>query len=326
MPLDPINQTMSPAQALAALERRLGKYRQSGAFYNFHCPFKHPEPHTQDTKYRFGVNLATGWYTCFRCQRKGLIEDAFGIVVKGAGGTPQARLVPRTPLNALAPSERPIEPFRVVPPEGDGGPLCKPVLAYLASRGIDQITAHALGIGYGNESPWYNQAIHPYYEDDDTTLAGWQGRVIHPAPGSPKVFTAKKEQWPSAMGAKEGALYLLECTREEEPVVITEGPYDALSVSRILPAVAVLGSVLHPAQARRLLRRKPSEIIVGFDSDKDSDARKAARLLKREWQGTVRLVRWPKDWDPDLDFGAMSSDQVREVLMAEWSGPFRVGE
>lgn len=311
--------SVTPAQALATLERRLGKYRESGDFYNFCCPFPHP---AKDTKFRFGVNLRTGNYYCFRCERKGRIDEILGARITGAERTPHKALALRTPL---APSSMPLPPFREIPLENDGGPLCKPVLAYLASRGISQITAHALGIAYGNDSSWYNMAIHPYYEDDDHTLAGWQGRVIAPSPGSPKVYTATKEQWPGAMGAKDGALYLLETVRKGDPVVVTEGPYDALSVGRVLPAVACLGSVLHAAQARRLIRREPAEIIVGFDADKPKAGRDAARLLKKEWRGPVRLVRWPKKWG-ELDWGAMQRFQVEEILEGPLCTQFRIGE
>ena len=301
--------TVNVREAIRLLSRRLGKSYQNGEWVNYNCPFRHEKNgvNKPDTKKRLGINLKTGWFNCHRCGRKGLVASEFGVNIEGAiptAGRREARVVER--------EEGFKRPFKTLPLPPEVSALARSVVRYLGRRGVDHLTAHVLDIGYGTKSPWIGASIHPYYKDDNETLVGWQARYTEPGTG-PKVRTSREGDLPESWGASDGALYLLETVYADNPLLVVEGPYDALSASRVMPAVACLGSVLHPAQAHRLRRRRAGGIIVGFDWDKASAARRACKTLLRAGCEDVSIIVWPKDWD-GRDWGDLSTEGVKLAL------------
>ena len=306
---------MNPDQALALLEKRLGPYRLGRDWANFCCPF------CSDIKYRFGVNLTRGNCSCWNCEKKGWVSDLFDIDFKGSTDAPTKRRL----TSVKAPPISGLDPLVWSPLPGPGEPcglLAQQAFDYLKTRDIDSVTAWALDLGYGREGPWLGTVIHPYYYDNGM-LAGWQGRYIDPGTG-PKVRTAQREDWDAVLRPQEGGLYLLDRVREGEPIVICEGPYDALSVSNVMPAVACFGSVLHPAQVRRMEKRKPSKYIIGWDPDKSVS--RAAAVLNRNSHRPVEYVSWPPNFKTlGLDFGDLDVDAVA-YLLGDCCRPWKIGE
>lgn len=293
-------------KALLWLEKRLGRWRKGKHFHNFNCPF------CGDTKYRFGVNLVTRKCYCFRCEVRGTVKKILGLHMEAGKALPGNRLAHAA--KRLAPSAEPkSRPWKELPGPGEKVPvLAEPVFAYLEGRGIDRVTAHVLGLGYGIAGKWRNRAIHPFFHNDGR-LAGWQGRAISDSMAV-KTLTTTEFDLPGCLTPDTGALYGLEGVRRGEPVVVCEGPYDALSVACVQPAVAILGSNLHPAQVRRLMKAGASEIIVGFDPDKPKAALKACATIYQHSRTIPSFVRWEDGLDGEVDFGALDSDSVAEVL------------
>ena len=310
---------MDRDSALDWLEKRLGRYRRAREFHNFCCPF------CDDSKYRFGVNLTTGRCYCFKCETKGSVKKVLGLNFRGRKVLATNRLAHRA--KGLAPSSDPkTRPWKDLPephfnPDAKVTTLASQVFKYLEGRGVDAVTAGFLGLGYGTQGKWAGRVIFPFYHTDGR-LAGWQGRATddHPA----KSLTTKEEDLPGALGASTGAVYGLERIRKGAPVVVTEGPFDALSVSCVQPAVAILGSKLHPAQVRRIMREGPSEIIVAFDADKPKSALKACATIWKHSRTMPTLVRWPDDWPTDVDLGDLDAESVGTVLR-EYAGEWRPG-
>jgi hypothetical protein len=306
--------TVTPREAIRLLTKTLGRGHQNGEWVNFNCPFRHEKNgvNKPDRKRRLGINLKTGWYHCHRCGRKGLVASEFGVSIKGA--VPRRKTSDKDYLDD--PGHRGVmPPFKTLPaPDQAPSTLARPVLAYLATRGIDALTGHVLDIGYGTAPGWQNASIHPYYDDDNETLRGWQARYITPG-ATPKVRTAQKKDWPGAWGASDGALYMLECVQNDGWVMLTEGPFDALSVSRVMPAVASLGSVLHEAQAVRL-RDRAQGVVVGYDPDKPKTSRAACKMLRRVGVKNIRLIVWPERWPAGVDWGDLNIEDVRRALVA----------
>lgn len=312
--------TVSPREAMRLLARKLGPYHQNAEWVNFDCPFRHEKNgvNKPDTKKRLGVNLVTGWYNCHRCGRKGLVASEFGVNIEGA--VPHKKPSDRDRL--ATPGEGLALPWKPCPLPPDTTTLSRPVIRYLESRGVDALTAHVLDIGYGVSGKWASATIHPFYDDDNETLRGWQARYITPG-AQPKVRTTRPEDLPGAWGAKDGALYLLECVHGDSWCMLTEGPFDALSVSRHMPAVASLGSVLHPAQAARL-RKRARGVVVGYDWDKPKAARAACKTLLKAGVKDVRLIVWPDKWPVTMDWGDLSAADVERAVMA-FSRPYGIG-
>ena len=300
-----MKQPISREAALKELERRLGPCRKARQFHNFCCPF------CDDMKYRFGVNLDTGQCYCFKCEVKGPIRKVLGVNFRVKKGLPPKKL--RVNLAPPAPSVG--RPWKELPdvtrPNCKVSTLAKDVFKYLEGRGIDPVTAHMMGLGYGTSGKWLHRVIHPYYHANGV-LAGWQGRAIHE--GGAKTLTTTQDDFPNALGASTGAVVGLEMIRRGDEVAVCEGPYDALSVARVMPAVAILGSKLHPAQVRRMRGAGASRLIMAFDPDKPKAAYKGAAVAYRAGLPDVSVVDWDPELGTEIDFGDLTAEAVSEVL------------
>lgn len=314
-------------------EKRLGESRHSGTgFVNFaRCPWK-----KHRGRFTFGVNPKTRTASCFACGRTSTMNRALGLDVDAVTHTgsvaPEWTLAQRETL----PDGAPI-PFAPLPPSWNAlEALAEHAVEYLEYRGVSQEYASLRGVGYGIAGRWVGYVIFPWY-DDDGKLGGWQGRVIgEPQEGEPKVRTTSplrtlpngKVVGDGAFVFKttQGALGGLETVRRGSPVVLVEGPFDFLSVSRVLPAVWMQGGRLYPAQYKRLLKRGVSEIIYANDPDKYGEALKNVRSFYGKGDVKHSLLDWGDyegDWAADEDGRPLTRSEVEGWLSTQ--RPYRPG-
>lgn len=285
----------SLAQILNRLRPKLGAWEAPthDGWVNFEkCWF---EQHKK--KWVFGINVRKSIYKCMSCGRQGPTH-ALGLPV-GLPRLARGRLAP----SRLAPSDTPAEvvmPWKRIGLNGRTRALEEGAINYLRSRGIPRMRAAQYGLGYGTEGVWIGYVIHPYY-DDGGAIRGWQGRLQgEPDEGFAKVrTTSPKKDGSWVWGAYDGAVYNLDRVEKGAVLAIAEGPYDALSIDRVTPAVALLGSNLSDTQMYRILRKKPQEIVVAFDQDKTEEMKATAAKLFKRTHVPVFWVDYHAGWDGD---------------------------
>jgi hypothetical protein len=323
---------------LRLLTQKYGPYKGPTAtgFYNF-C-----HPACGDRRHRFGINVKSRRWLCWNCGKRGWLTD----LVPSAELLGADVALPR-PSRARAPEKKNAAgvslPWRPITHEGPTRALEEDVLGYLEHRGVTRRRAADLRLGYGVASRWFGCVIHPWYGDHGR-LAGWQARVTGDPDVGPKVITATADDLPVAedyQAPRKGGLYLLDRIVAGTPALVAEGPYDAISALRVVPAVALLGSRLHEAQLRRLLRRRPSSIYIAVDRDKtvrwyDQQERAwqppaqitmARQVLRAGYTGDVLLVEYPDDFSGDLgglpDKTPHPRGEIERLVLG--ARPFRLG-
>lgn len=301
--------------SVRALERILGPAQgpTPSGFLKFSCP------HCDDAvlrRFRFGVSVTTGKTNCKNCGHRGHVKEILGdghvtSLFKAFRATPR-------PENANPfVSGKPRIPYAVVDSEASSH-ICKRVIKYLEERGVSSQRAEKLKIGYGIRPPWTGLVIHPWYLDDNKTLAGWQGRkTYNPEKGIPKTLTTSWDEpcIEKTLTPGGGALYLYEHLQEGEPFGINEGPYDSLSFGRVMPAVCLFGKEISRGQLLRIVAKKPSALYLGLDPNTytpeylphlgtyapHSVTAKNARILaKAIYPRPVFVLQYPEDFNGDL--------------------------
>lgn len=176
--------------------------------------------------------------------------------------------------------------------------LFAPAMAYLENRGVDKLQAHHFGLRY---DPKRNSILFPL-RSKSGVLIGARGRMLS---GDLKYFDYKFKEVSNA----RFALYNLERTLSDQPLVLVEGTFDALSVARVWPnTVASLGVSL-PREKMSLLKSF-LEIWVFFDNDKAGieGSFKVKKALKNT---LVRYVPYVVD---RKDPGSMSIEEIHQSL------------
>lgn len=308
-------------EALRKLVARLGPYRgpSSSGFLQF-C-------HRRlcgDAKFRLGVSVTTGKFSCFRCGLKGHVED----LVPGltwAGIRPPKASTPRlASSDAAAPSAELWKPISAV---GATRLLEEKALAYLASRGISRLRAASLGLGYGSKSPYTGCVIHPWRRPDGS-LGGFQARKPYdPDDGSPKIIHPYPDHFPNLYTPRMGGMFAFELIPQNSPVLLAEGPYDTYSSLRVIPTAGLMGSIIFKAQIRRLQKKNPSVVYYGLDPDTfdpfwiegehrygPPKARENLRLLGTMLDCPIRVCVYDEPWEGDLGGKADKSPHDRKVI------------
>lgn len=308
---------------LRTLQNLLGKNLRpsSKGWYNFSHKL------CGDKRFRLGVNFRASRYRCMNCGANGDLHDLVPGLKAGEIEVPLADRAPAPP----PPTDLPWRPIRA---EGEPRSMERSAIKYLESRGVPRSHAARLGLGYGIDGWWLGRVIHPYVNTKGA-LAGWQGRTTYdpePDSGERKIRFATQRDLPKGLtllSPTGGALYLIDRVRPGEPVVICEGPYDAIHAERAMQAVAIFGSNLAPAQASRLLAKRPSAIYVGLDRDKcgrrwnkdakrwEPDARiQIARALYVRSGVPVFIVEYPDTFEGDFGGREDKTPHPREELAA----------
>ncbi len=283
--------------------------RPSGTRFVGRCPFH------QDGRASLVVYPATRSFFCFGCGAEGDVID-FVRRRTGAGFREALRLLGETPVSAELPP-RPTPPRRRLSLEDRLILLAATelyhetllrtpaMLRYLETRGVDAVLARRCRLGYcdGGALVAYlrrrrlslrrAEALGLVFPDGDETM---RGRVVIPdlRDGSVgwmvgRVVDGRRP--PRYRGlALERPLLGYDQVRGRSPLIVTEGPFDWLTlVGWGLPACAVLGTQPGTA-ALKLLREFPS-VVVAFDADEAGVA--GARQLVAALGSSARAITLP---------------------------------
>ncbi len=337
----PMTSTGRPILARANLDTYDPRPRRSGGRERYFCPI-----HGGDHQRSLSVDPQTGYYTCHSCGAKGTLREHW----PDAGGKQRPARAPsieemgrrELEMRARADAERAERLVGEIPggassflgnvdamvaalrEHGNAG------AAYLRRRGLDPELAAALGVGYAAPNTWpgdrgrkVGRVVYPLANPATGRVVSALGRLCVDAdPAWSEAvradFARVKQRklagcpagvWPygSVAAARDGRL----------PLVLVEGPADALALMQRAPAgseainvVALLGTVnVLPAA---LLRELPGVVMA---LDEDGSGARAMRELRTELAITgVRVERLPGDWlGGGKDAGELAAGLVAAV-------------
>ena len=272
------------------------------------CPFCIERDQSEDSRFRLGINTATGYAHCFNCDwsSRNLIRTArelcriFDLELNLAGGL-ITRIV--TEKKKIATKPEPIEwPLwyeRFYPCSRDE--IMLQALAYLEQRGVthEQIRCHR--VGFASTGRYSYRVLFPVL-GMGRKLYGFVGRD----------FTGhQKPKYLNTPGIK----LLWNAHKPTRYAVIVEGVMDALQVElaikeRHLPeitAVARLGSAITDLQLKQL--KQFGEVAILPDWDKPG-VEGAANLARRCQQNNIKCAVAVPDVLNGSDPGSMQADLI----------------
>jgi len=265
---------------------------------------------TPDTKQKLWVNVATGFFTCYRCGFGGsmikLISSLGNTSMTGALRILRGRLLDTMDHLDLKLFEKPIEwqseeQLREVELPHGYQPIEGPH-PYLKKRGIPWKYAAKHDWGISTAGYTKDRLIVPTFMND--RLVFWQARATWESDDE----DFKKVLNPKGVSARS-VLYNYDVAKHFEEIVIVEGFIDAVKVGP--NAVATNGKRLHERQVEWLEKTKCKRIVLLWDRDSWTDQRvakktgeiikpcsiiRAAEMLKSRFR--VRAYKMPKGRDP----------------------------
>jgi DNA primase len=275
----------------------LKKVKIRGDEIHASCPFPERHLHGQDKRPSFSINITKGVYNCFSCGSSGTIEDLISntreISISAAISLLEEwgfSKLERELLEKEVEDERP-----TILPEG--------LLLY-----FDKMDDDFAEIYYG-EVDEHDCLIFP--------VRNAEGKLVG------AIARGKEEKWHKVLWNfhKSDYLYGENLIEKEQPIVITEGPGDVISLrkSGIKNAVALMGINISDRQVERLLSLS-SEFIVWLDKDVSGAKGMKTILTKMENRSFVRFVDpWKHEeieekGDAKQVFEKYGPDKVKEIV------------
>jgi len=315
---------MHPHRPILSLEelKTFDPHAPQGTRRRFCCPLC-GQGKSKDGSHRcLSVESATGLWKCFRCEADGQLRDnwseksrqsregvqralghAFGLsrpalpvslsvsfeVVAPPSTTPELLAPLQPPASQRSPNVS-IALQGLQPLEGSRGE------AYLRGRGLPLEVCQSAKVKWSPSWLKRPAVVFPIYDDEGTLVAA-QGRYID-GREDPKART---------LGRKKSGVFLTsgfwEQVRKGAPVIITEAPIDALSLSACgFPALALCGKSGWPQWLPIQCAFK--EVVIAFDGDAagESGAIKLSPILDALGAKVRRLVpEAAKDWNEMLE-------------------------
>jgi len=260
----------------------------------------------------FHANLRRNLFHCFSCGAGGTVLD-FVAAIEGCTLPQAARklepmaAVPLAAVPAVVPDNRRVTK-KIMPPKPLGFTLrgVNTSHPYLASRGITPATAREFGIGFYSRSGILAGRLVIPIHNARGELVAYAGRALD---GTPPRY-----RFPGGFAKSEILFNLHRAAAGEQPsVVIVEGFLDTLKLHQAGAAavVALMGTVLYPAQQRALLARFQSVVLMldGDDAGRRATATIGAQLQS---QAAVRVIHLPDAVQPDR----LSTAAIRQLLPA----------
>jgi hypothetical protein len=238
------------------------------------------------------VNLSTGLWHCWHCDEAGMLRDFWdersGLTRKQLARERLRRSFSLTPRQEPDPDPADA-PWRTW--LTDARDLAgTPGEAYLAGRGIPRDLAHLCGVQY--IADWYGRPGVLFPLRDETGEIQAAGVRYIDGRTDPKTRTAGKLSLgvfatPSALSA--------------DPVIVTEGPADALSIASTGRSAIALHRTSAPAWLAKKLAFRCVLVAMDADTTGDADSEKLIAELRSYGATAVRL-RPPagKDWNDTL--------------------------
>jgi len=226
-------------------------------------------------------------------------------------------------------------------------PEGKAALAYLKTRGVEELPARRFLLGYAPEKTsgllntikkeklpikdavrlglagerggqqyyekFFGRLIFPIFNPAGK-IVGFGGRVL--GQGLPKYLNSSETPLFRKGATLYGLFQAKESIRKMDRVVVVEGYLDAIALSQfgISYVVATLGTALTPDHVR-ILARYSKNIIALFDGD-DAGRKAAARSFEIFIEGGLlgRAAFLPKGEDPDTFVRSRGKDALEQVI------------
>jgi DNA primase len=180
---------------------------------------------------------------------------------------------------------------------------------YLATRGIEPLTAAHFGVGfYAGPGLLSGRLVIPIH-DTQGELIAYCGRSLN--------VVTPRYQFPPGFRKSEVLFNLHRTAASGEPaVVVVEGFFDCLKVYQagLRSVVALMGAVLYRSP-ERALREHFRQVVLMLDGD--ATGRKASWIIADRLRRhcAVRVAQLPADVQPDQ----LSAETIRDILGGEFS-------
>jgi len=274
---------------------------------SINCPFCGNE------KFKCWVK-GTGWH-CFRCEESGNVfrlfrelnikpgqlnmstEDLRNKVLKASSnqrfGNGKDKLLPRLEMMPFPPE------FKEIYKKNKSN-ACQMAYKLLERRGLDYMDVKRWNIGYAESGDYLQHLIFPVQDEHHKNVTFQARRFI--GNFDPKTKNPFDD---GTTYSKTDALYGVQWVKENDPIVIVEGPFDAIYLDKVFrllemphKAIALLGHKISRIQIMYLEYFSPSALWVMFDSDAVKDARSTAAELSTWYEAPVYITEL-ESGDPD---------------------------
>lgn len=236
-----------------------------------------------DSNFKLYLNVKKGRGICFRCGEGG---GAWKFL-EAAGCKRDDPAIPTLKLDISAQRKLPLIKKSAIPPEAtiltqeNDSELARTAAKYLiANRGLEWQDISDYALHYVSQGKFRGYIIMPVWNIDGE-MVSWQARRF--------LFTGGKSLNPSDGGpGKSELLYNIHNVKQNDSVVIVEGPFDAIVAHRNLTkigkdfsAVAILGHTMSRNQAAILgYAVHPQEAYIMYDPDAYAAQKETFFLLK----------------------------------------------
>lgn len=271
------------------------------------CPFCVELDGKEDYKASLGYNHHTGRYKCFKCGVWGYLPINFRVEL--SDDAEDALLRPAPPRERV-----PLQPASGYAPLWEEPGLSSRSLDwaryYLLQqrKGLTQEALTHARVGAALWGPLSQRVIVPFPDYSDPT-GSWKGWVARATYGGSSVLPYKYAKGFERKGYLYGEPALYVDTRD--PVYITEGAFDALSLWP--DGVAVLGKPLE--SHNEAFRRAKRPIAVVLDGDIPAEGQALAWTLQH-YGKMATYVRLPPKADPD-ELGKAAVRALYDRALAE---------
>lgn len=247
------------------------------------CPF------CGSTGHKLGINLKKGIFHCFKCDASGKLEDfkinvdAFQSKVEGfknGSKTPAIQSI-------VLPSET------ITPVSRTSG---RPFM-YLKNRGLTESDIRRYSLGYCSEGLYGERIILPIYGEDGSLLYFIARAYANRQPKYLNVGTIKR-----------GVIFKT-FTGSVDFCILVEGAFDAISVAKVFPAIALLGKVCHEHQAEKIAKLT-KKVYVMLDQDAPQSTFKVACQLSHYVKAIPIFIN-------KKDPGEMTPEEIRKEIKNE---------
>jgi DNA primase len=282
-------------------------------WYVCNCPFCIP----QDTKYKFHFHVTQDVCGCFKCGYRGnfitLVSDYEGIsrseVAKRRKKSINAfRILTKEEARKEESKRKYLKELAKLYDSSTMIGYNSAPMRYLEKRGFDYSRVYQYRLReapsqifsfLGKKIDFSNRILIPTVENNRIvymqarTFVEDEMKVLNP----PKVSRASV--------GKSHVVFNLDKIPIHENIVITEGPFDAMSVGG--NSVCIFGKQISTVQMYKILSKRPNEIIVWLDSGEH----KAIMELAQAFSKFVKVtVVYQKEGDP----GDLDDKEVKEHL------------
>jgi len=265
------------------------------------------------------------WH-CFRCEERGGVNQLFqqlnikpgqvslstedlknkvlraNRAIQIGAGFGNQRLVPKLEAMNFPPGFRELR-------KDNKSRACQIAYRLLRSRGLGWKDCRRWNIGYDESGQYLQHLIFPVTDEHSKNITFQARRFI--GNFDPKTKNPFDD---GTTYSKTDALYGIQWMKKRDPVVLVEGPFDAIYLDKVfrlldmrMKAIALLGHAISPVQIMYLASFEPSAVFVMFDSDVQRECRETGGELANWYKCPVYIT--------ELEYGDPDDLTPEELLI-----------